>query len=319
MLKSTFTLLLTSVGLTAAAQNSIDTFRLYFDLNVAPLSKNTEKKIDLLIYNDKIINGSSIMVIGYADFLGSEGHNKTLSIKRAENVRNYLVKYGINASDIKTCIGKGEITRKEMTDKEGNETDRRVDIVVNNTIRTETVFQNKTSSNKINNKTDRKNDNSSIAANLNPNTNSKLKKDTGNNSALNKKVDLKELTSLKSGQTILLKNVYFPPGSHIIKTESYATLEKLFKILADNPQIKISIEGHVCCIHDVPDALDIDTNEPLLSLNRAKAIYNYLTGQGIDEARLQYKGYGKQKPIIQFERSEEDADKNRRVEVRIID
>src|ERR1700753_222922 len=89
----------------ALAQHSTDTFKLYFKIDVSALDKNIEKKIDLLIYNDKIINGSSIMIIGYADYLGTEGHNKGLSMQRAQNIKNYLIKYGINGSDIKVCVG----------------------------------------------------------------------------------------------------------------------------------------------------------------------------------------------------------------------
>ena len=108
-------------------------------------------------------------------------------------------------------------------------------------------------------------------------------------------------------------------GSHVIREDSYETLEKLYKILKDNPKLKISIEGHVCCIHyDEPDANDIDTNEPVLSLNRAKAIFVYLINKGIDENRLQYTGFGKRYPIVAFEKTEEDAEKNRRVEIRIL-
>jgi outer membrane protein OmpA-like peptidoglycan-associated protein len=81
----------------------------------------------------------------------------------------------------------------------------------------------------------------------------------------------------------------------------------------------INIEGHVCCIKDVPDALDIDTYESRLSVNRAKAVYEYLVVKGIDPTRLSYVGFGKKRPIIADEKTEEDAAKNRRVEIRVTD
>lgn len=290
--------------ITGYSQEYLDTFHLYFDLNVPTLNKNMEKKIDLLMINDKILVGSTVMVVGYADFIGSEQYNKNLSMQRAQNVRDYLIKYGINPSDIKVCVGKGEIKRLDTTDREGSPIDRKVDIVVNNKVinsekgrRFNTV---------VNNTKPAKNPGTATAGG-------------GINTNTSKHTDVKELTSLKEGQTILLKNVYFPSGSHVIKSESFETLEKLFQTLKDNPNLKISIEGHVCCIHgDIPDALDIDTNELLLSVNRAKAIKAYLVNRGINEDRLQYVGYGKQHPIVAFERTEEDADKNRRVEIRIL-
>jgi outer membrane protein OmpA-like peptidoglycan-associated protein len=104
-----------------------------------------------------------------------------------------------------------------------------------------------------------------------------------------------------------------------MKPESMEALEKLYSVLKNNPNLKISIEGHVCCVRDAPDALDIDTYEPHLSVNRAKAIYNYLVEKGIDPGRLTYVGYGRRRPVIEVEQSEEDAEKNRRVEIRITD
>jgi outer membrane protein OmpA-like peptidoglycan-associated protein len=308
MYRFLLSLLIVAIALPASAQQYLDTFRLFFDLNVPTLNKNAEKKIDLLIYNDKIISGSTVMVVGYADFLGSEQYNKNLSMQRAKSVKDYLIKAGIDPSEIKVCLGRGEIKRKDTTDREGNPIDRKVDIVVNNKpIRSEQArhFSPATTAGRSG-----KNKSGSTSTPVVINNSS-----TGGP----RNADVKEIATLKEGQTLLLKNVYFPPGSHVIKPESYETLEKLYETLKNNPNLKISIEGHVCCIHgDVPDALDIDTNEPILSVNRAKAIVIYLVKRGIAEDRLQFVGYGKQHPIIQFERTEEDAEKNRRVEIRVV-
>ncbi len=270
----------------AFAQRETDTFKLFFDLGITHLNHTTEKKIDLLIYNDKIISGSSIMIIGYADYLGSERLNKGLSMRRAENVRDYLVKYGISAKDIKLCEGKGEIDRAGVSQKGGIPTDRRVDVVVNNVTKKK-VEQTKTGKPVVQ------------KVNL---------------------TSIDEMKKLKPGSVFLLKNVYFPADRHIIKPESRETLEKLVAVMRDNPHLKISIEGHVCCISpDAPDALDVDTYEATLSVNRAKAIYNYLVSKGIDASRLKYDGFGKRRPVVANERTEEDAEKNRRVEIRILE
>jgi outer membrane protein OmpA-like peptidoglycan-associated protein len=268
-------------------QGGADTFRLYFDLNVPALNANTQKRIDLLIYNDKIINGSNIIIVGYADYLGTEEHNRSLSSERAENVKNYLVHDGINASDIKLCIGKGEVLHGDAREKGGIPYDRRVDIVIPHDLKKTAVS--------ISNK-----------------------KDT----PVVKRVrlsDLTEMSTLKPGTTVVLNNVYFLADRHVIRQESFAALEKLYNVLQDNPKLKIKIEGHVCCISDFYDAIDIDTGEPILSVNRAKAIYEYLAKKGIDELRLQYEGFGRSRPIIKYEKTEEDAEKNRRVEIRIIE
>jgi outer membrane protein OmpA-like peptidoglycan-associated protein len=271
------------------AQRAHDTFKLYFDIGIAALNSATSKKIDLLIYNDKIITGSSIMIIGYADYLGTEGRNKTLSMNRAKNVKAYLVKYGLNADDIKMCLGKGEVERAGMTGRDGFPTDRRVDIVVNNRVKHYDPPEKTASGRKPKYDT--------------------LKKVTNNNFE-----DFKHMTA---GSTFLLNNVYFPPDRHTIKPESKETLEKLYTVLRDYPYLKISIEGHVCCVRDAKDAMDIETYEVSLSVNRAKAIYYYLINRGIDSSRLKYIGYGRSRPVIYDEQSEADAEKNRRVELRI--
>jgi len=282
MYRLLLTILFSVILSPAFAQRATDTFKLYFDIGVAPLNAATEKKIDLLIYNDKIISGSSIMIIGYADYLGTVDRNKKLSMKRAENVKTYLVKYGIDANNIKLCLGRGEVVRAGMTAREGFPTDRRVDIVVNNSTPKKTTDK--------------------IA------TNTKTKAKT-----------IDDIKNLKPGSIFLLKNVYFPSGRHTFNPESTETLEKLYVVLRDNPNLKISIEGHVCCIEDAPDATDIDTYEPTLSVNRAKAIYTYLVGKGIDAKRLHYAGFGKSRPIVPHETTEEDAEKNRRVEIRVVE
>jgi outer membrane protein OmpA-like peptidoglycan-associated protein len=291
MYRSLLTILLSVSLFPVYAQRATDTFKLYFDLGVPRLSASTEKKIDLLIYNDKIITGSTVMIIGYADYLGTEGFNKSLSMERAKNVKNYLVKYGINADDIKLCEGKGEVHRDVARQKDGFPTDRRVDIVVNNrTFRPAPPEKKK------------------IPV--------KPKRDTARTVSI---TSFEEIKNMKPGSAFRLNNVYFPADRHVIKPESKETLEKLYTVLRDNPNLKISIEGHVCCIKDAPDALDIDTYEPTLSINRAKAIYNYLVGRGIEASRLKYIGFGRSRPVIPDEQTEQDAEKNRRVEIRVVE
>jgi len=290
-----------SVSFLTRAQTN-DTFRLYFDLNIPTLNQSIKERIDLLIYNNKIINSNEILIIGYADYLGTEEHNKSLSVERSKNVKKYLVGHGVKSDDVKLCVGKGQVNRDGPHDKEGYPTDRRVDIVVKHDSRSapgDTHEPDKKPGSKHDNPVTRK--------------------DTP---VVIRKViisDIGQISKLKAGSVIVLQNVYFPADRHIIKTESYSALQKLAQIMKDNPNLKISIEGHVCCISDAPDAFDIDTGEPTLSVNRAKAIYDYLVKEGIEESRLQYEGFGKTRPVVQYERTEEDAEKNRRVEIRIVE
>jgi outer membrane protein OmpA-like peptidoglycan-associated protein len=63
--------------------------------------------------------------------------------------------------------------------------------------------------------------------------------------------------------------------------------------------------------------MDLDTNTLELSLNRAKAVYQYLADNGIDAARLSYKGFGHKHPLVYPEDTEEKRTTNRRVELKI--
>ena len=107
-------------------------------------------------------------------------------------------------------------------------------------------------------------------------------------------------------------------GRHFPKQDSYEDLEMLLAAMHENPYMVIQIEGHVCCVTGVPDAYDLDSRNLDLSINRARFIYEYLKARGISESRLRYIGFGKSRPIIPDEQTEEEASINRRVEVRIL-
>src|SRR5690606_34824300 len=101
-----------------------------------------------------------------------------------------------------------------------------------------------------------------------------------------------DLSNVEVGQTIVLDKIYFHSGRHYVKDESLPELEKLYKVLVAYPELKIQIEGHVCCVNAI-DALDEDTFELALSVNRAKFIYQYLIRKGIDRRRLFFRGFGR--------------------------
>lgn len=118
------------------------------------------------------------------------------------------------------------------------------------------------------------------------------------------------------GETIKLQNIQFVPGRHKIVPSSHETLLALLKTLKENPKLRIEVQGHICC-QNLSDGLDEDTGTLNLSVNRAKAIYDYLIQNGIDASRLQYKGFAGSRKLVE-ENSEADANINRRVEIMIL-
>ena len=79
---------------------------IYFDFDQFNLSEVSKDKIKKFLNN----YGSDIneyLVVGHTDTKGTNKYNLSLSIKRAEVVKEILINYGINQSSIK-ILGKGE-------------------------------------------------------------------------------------------------------------------------------------------------------------------------------------------------------------------
>ncbi len=129
----------------------------------------------------------------------------------------------------------------------------------------------------------------------------------------------KQLNDAKIGENIVLKNFNFLPGRHYLTAKSQPELEKLLNTLAENPKLKIEIQGHICCEYNDKDGYDQDTYTNNLSINRAKYIYDFLIKNNIKSDRLSYKGFGSGKPLIYPEITEDDQNQNRRVEIVIIE
>ena len=118
------------------------------------------------------------------------------------------------------------------------------------------------------------------------------------------------LQSMKAGNKVVLKNIFFETNSFELKLESTAELNKIIQFLNDNPNLKIEISGHT-------DNVGGDVVNQKLSENRAKAVVDYLVSKGISATRLISKGYGKTQPIAN-NNTEEGRALNRRTEFKII-
>jgi outer membrane protein OmpA-like peptidoglycan-associated protein len=96
-------------------------------------------------------------------------------------------------------------------------------------------------------------------------------------------------------------------------------LVKLVETLKKETNLRIEIQGHVCCFDGNDDGFDYDNLDHQLSVNRAKAVYDYLIKNGIEASRLTYKGYGYSDPKVFPEITPQDEQMNRRVEVKVLD
>ncbi len=291
----------------AWAQASADTVHIYFPLNRADLTTTARHTLDSLLYTDAINARKYLLVIGYTDYLGSSADNDVLSEKRARHTADYITGMGIDPTHIKATVGKGEILRtREQAG--GYAQDRKVDIVIGTT-------------NKI-----------FTGTSPRPANNTPPPAEPATAPAPPRNNIATTIDNITPGQTFVLDNLYFHTGRHTLTDESLPELDKLLSVLQENPKLRIRIEGHVCCVPPGKDALDEDV-QPVrdaaadpspyylrtLSLNRAKYIYYYLTGKGIASSRLSFEGFGHSRPLVAPERNMQDEEKNRRVEIRILE
>ncbi len=114
----------------------------------------------------------------------------------------------------------------------------------------------------------------------------------------------------KEDKAIVLKNVFFDTDKAILKSESFAELNKLKLFLSENPAIRIELRGHTD--NQGSDAHNLD-----LSDQRAKAVRDFLVQKGINADRLQAKGFGETMPVESNETPQGRAN-NRRTEFVIL-
>lgn len=119
------------------------------------------------------------------------------------------------------------------------------------------------------------------------------------------------LDKVEVGKKMVLENIYFETNSAKLKPSSYTELERVVKLLQNNPGIKLEISGHT-------DNVGSYLANKKLSENRAKSVVDYLVKQGIDDSRLTYEGYSFTQPIAPND-SPEGRQKNRRVEFEVLE
>jgi len=117
-------------------------------------------------------------------------------------------------------------------------------------------------------------------------------------------------STLKEGQTVKINNLYFEADASDIDPKSSPALEELAKFLLFNKDIKVEIGGHT---NMQPE----DNYADSLSNERAKSVAQFLLDNGIPINQLEYKGYGRRKPLTKAKGREAQA-RNQRVEIKVL-
>jgi outer membrane protein OmpA-like peptidoglycan-associated protein len=216
-------------------------------------------------------------IIGHADFIGSDTYNLTLSEMRANNVVEFIENEGNLRYKMSLISFVGEQESIPNASVDGNPKDRKV----------------------------------VLTATLYPET-KELKQASKEETP--KELDL--LASAEVGQSIVFSNLNFFPGRHFLIPQALPNLERLAETLKRNPNLEIEIQGHICCKLDSLDGFDQNTRTYELSINRAKYIHDQLVLNGV-ENKMTFRGFARKRPLIFPEITDEDRQRNRRVEIKV--
>jgi len=107
-----------------------------------------------------------------------------------------------------------------------------------------------------------------------------------------------------------MENIYFDTNQYTLRPASIEELNRVARILRQNPTVNIIIEGHA-------DSRAGDEYNMVLGDNRAGAAYDYLVKQGISPRRMVTVSYGERRPAVP-NTSPENMQLNRRTMFRVI-
>lgn len=117
------------------------------------------------------------------------------------------------------------------------------------------------------------------------------------------------------GKAIKIDNIYFDLNKYNIRPDAAIELDKIVKLLIENPDIIIELSSHT-------DARGSDASNMKLSDNRAKSSAAYIVSKGIDTKRITGKGYGESKLVNRcgnnIKCSEKEHQQNRRTEFQVV-
>lgn len=270
------------VFLSVSAQQK-DTLIVHFEFNRSHITAQAASSLDTFIQAIQSRQPQHIQLYGHCDFRGTDDYNDSLSQMRIYAVKEYLTGKGIVADLFQQDVPYGE--RKPLAAGNSDQAraiNRRVEIIIEYAAIAEAVTAPKP----------------------------KVEKQT--------LAQIFKDTALKTGINLVLENLNFIGGRHQLLPESFGVLDELLRALQENPTVKIEIQGYVCCTFGSLDGPDLELGTNDLSVQRAKAIYNFLTEKGINADRLSYNGYGGSKKIFPYEENEYQRSRNRRVELKII-
>lgn len=295
MLRKITTVFILFITANLLAQEQVS---IYFDSNKFELTKKEQNKLNQWILANN--NNKIVAIHGYTDEDGTSGFNDTLAQKRVDFIFQNIKDQIKIREDFKT-LSFGE----NFHQSENKAENRKVTIyyIFEKDIPRENEILGLKPEVAVEELPKPVIDYPEKLIFENPNgTKSEFKLD---------RVFMNRVNSAKVGEKLKIENLNFIINTFAVVNESRGKMYELLLVLQNNPQLKIEIQGHLCCMPN--DRLDLSTQ-------RAKAIYNFLVSNQIYPARLSYKGFGSTQPIYPLpEKNEAERAANRRVEILILD
>lgn len=134
------------------------------------------------------------------------------------------------------------------------------------------------------------------------------------NSSLEIKKDMYLTRASELDKSIKIENIYYNFDKSDIRATETSRLDKVVKIMKDNPNLYIELGSHT-------DSRGRDLYNMSLSQQRANSAVQYLINRGVERTRIVPKGYGETKLVNRCGNgaicSEEEHQANRRTEFRV--
>lgn len=295
MLRKIATLFILFITANLLAQEQMSVF---FDSNKFQLTKKEENKLNQWILANN--NNKIVAIHGFTDEDGTSGFNDTLAQKRVDFIFQ-MVKDQIKIREDFKTLSFGE----KFTQAENKAENRKVTIyyILEKDIPRENEILGIKPEVATEELPEPEIDYPEKLIFENPNgTKSEFKLDRD---------FMKKVGKAKPGEKLKIENLNFIINTFAVVNESRGKLYELLLVLQSNPELKIEIQGHLCCM---------PTDRTDLSTQRAKAIYNFLLANDVYRTRISYKGFGSTQPIYPIpEKNEQERAANRRVEILIVE
>lgn len=292
-----FTLLLFFLLFVSQVANAQELFSVYFDTNKSVLTKSEDLRLkDWISTHTKV---KIVAINGFTDIDGTSDMNDSLAQKRVDFIVSTIANRVAIRSDFKSrSFGENHLQKQ---DKSKN---RKADIFYipeKDLSRENEILGIKEEIKE-----------SKPKAQIRYPDNFQVQNPNGTISDFTLDVAfMQKITQAKAGEKLQIDNLNFIFNTFAVTNESRGKLYELLLVMQQNPQLKIEIQGHICC--------NASTKETL-STQRAKAIKMFLKSQGIDTNRVTYQGFGSTKPLYPLpEKNEEERAANRRVEILIVE